>query len=321
MADYEWTVVGGSGKTKKTPSAKKTVSDAVDLKLKGSVCPSVQPGVLPPGWGAESTSASVGGVLTARAMEGVSSTSSSAGGRRRKNAPKTVEERVGVLVGRVRECMLEVERSSVFQAVKEAMRKVGGEPHTQQEPGMILERVSNGSTSCPWLWEEVEEVVCYGLGSMEDSRVSRYQLAFGLLLVSILPGNAPLLTFDPAFGEVDALLLAHLNVGLIKENEGCARRAVLKTLFYLPHLEGQLCNNLLLANTEAGLLSNVAIIGNKLSTYKERWSLPSKAVDPKCPRHMLELIEAGHVLEVGVPDGGFHELSAFNDMAMHVFSA
>ena len=43
--------------------------------------------------------------------------------------------------------------------------------------------------------------------------LSRYQLAFALLLTELLPGlTAPLDTFDPAFDDVDRALLSNLGV-------------------------------------------------------------------------------------------------------------
>lgn len=59
-----------------------------------------------------------------------------------------------------------------------------------------------------WRWSNVEEMVIYGLGSMEDDRAPRYQLAFALLLAGRLPGlRGPIQVFDPRFTELDCMLL------------------------------------------------------------------------------------------------------------------
>jgi hypothetical protein len=59
-----------------------------------------------------------------------------------------------------------------------------------------------------WRWSEVEEMVIYGLGSLEAGHVPRYQLAFALLLADRLPSlQGPLQVFDPVFTEVDVRLL------------------------------------------------------------------------------------------------------------------
>lgn len=64
------------------------------------------------------------------------------------------------------------------------------------------------SESHCWRWEAVEEMVIYGLGSLEASPVPRYQLAFALLLAERLPKlKGPLQAFDPVFTELDCALL------------------------------------------------------------------------------------------------------------------
>ena len=59
-----------------------------------------------------------------------------------------------------------------------------------------------------WKWAEMEEMVIYGLGSLEAGHVPRDQLAFALLLADCLPRlQGPLQVFDPVFTEVDLQLL------------------------------------------------------------------------------------------------------------------
>lgn len=90
----------------------------------------------------------------------------------------------------------------------------------------------------------------------------------------------------------------------------------------LPLLQGVLCDNLLAANWSPQDLTRLAILGNSFSTYQERWSGPPN-MRPKTvrPGRLLQLLEAGAVLELPVPDHKYHVASAFNDMSLHTFVA
>lgn len=59
-----------------------------------------------------------------------------------------------------------------------------------------------------------------------------------LLLQRQLPGlQSPPQLFDPAFSDVDRMLLQQLGLEVISKNEECRRTVDVPTLFYLPHLE------------------------------------------------------------------------------------
>lgn len=64
------------------------------------------------------------------------------------------------------------------------------------------------------------------------------QLALVLLLQQLLPAlQEPPQLYDPAFSNVDQLLLQQLGLQVINSNEECRRQVQEPTLFYLPHLE------------------------------------------------------------------------------------
>lgn len=83
-----------------------------------------------------------------------------------------------------------------------------------------------------------------------------------------------------------------------------------------------LCDNLLAANWSPETLARLAILGNSFSTYQERWSgAPNMRPKTVRPGRLLQLVEAGAVLELPVPDHRHHVASAFNDMSLHTFGA
>ncbi len=184
-----------------------------------------------------------------------------------------------------------------------AGEEVSTGPAAPSEP---LPAAAAAPPAAPWPGT-VRRLVCYGLGSMQDSRTSRYQvcgrtmrprlltqhaeappqtvehrrvlrtclcpaaqLALLLLLQSeLLPGLTrppevgeassaegallvcekhaqatphashwpPPQVYDPVFQEVDLAVLRALGLEVLRDNNGCATRAVEPTFFYLPHLE------------------------------------------------------------------------------------
>ncbi|BDA47586.1 probable protein SENSITIVITY TO RED LIGHT REDUCED 1 at N-terminal half [Coccomyxa sp. Obi] len=181
---------------------------------------------------------------------------------------------------------------------------------------------SVGNIGGVWRWSKVEEMVIFGLGSMENDRNPRYQLAFALLLAGHLPGlQGPIQVFDPRFTELDRMFLREQGFLVLDENERCRRCVTRPTLFYMPHVGLNLCNNLVEAN--AGSPENMAILGNTFSRYHERWadagSIILQQVKHPPPDALLHVVESGRVLELRTHDHEFPVVSAFNDMSLHLF--
>jgi hypothetical protein len=171
----------------------------------------------------------------------------------------------------------------------------------------------------------VNELVVYGLGSVEDSLASRWQLCLALALRDLLipPGDDHLrtLAYDPAFSPCDLILMQSLGIEVIEENEECKRLARAPTLFYMPHCEHHLYESLVVYNLSQGLLSNVAILGNSFSRYGE-------SLNGSKPRRIMDLVAQGCVNELDVPcdppkrtrdiEPHYPE-GAFNNMSLHYF--
>jgi hypothetical protein len=203
----EWVVVGGKGKPCRSKPA--AAAAGAGAAADGAPLPP-QPAALPllppppaaalPGW--------------ADAAPGRSGSSG-----RRARAARSPEERLNALVAAVAAARADVAAAPALAHLRAAMAAAAGPP-----------------AACTW--ERVAALVVYGLGCVEDSRVSRHQLALASLLADMLPGLAarPQL-FDPAFSELDTALLPRLGMEVIPVDEGGGRAAEAPTLFYLPHCE------------------------------------------------------------------------------------
>lgn len=124
---------------------------------------------------------------------------------------------------------------------------------------------------------KINQIICYGLGSFHDGVeiTSRYQLALLYLLFHQLkdkgcPLESVIEIYDPSFDQVDKDTLLSFNnpsFKLIEKNEYCARRLTQSnldrcSLFYMPHLDKYLYNNLLGVNWSQDNLSRLVILGN-----------------------------------------------------------
>lgn len=113
------------------------------------------------------------------------------------------------------------------------------------------------------------DIICYGLGSVDENLSARYQFALLLLLVDELKSKCQLDSvelFDPVFSPLDMHLFTHCYpFKLAEKNDQCIRpvnndQAKL-TMFYMPHCSKALYNNLLYSNWNLGSLNNMLILG------------------------------------------------------------
>ncbi|UPR01071.1 SRR1 domain-containing protein [Chloropicon primus] len=172
---------------------------------------------------------------------------------------------------------------------------------------------------------EVEELVVYGLGSLENGPPAcRYQFALAVLLAEEIRKTSSkfgqVLFFDPAFTAYDrrAIESESSEFRVLRENENCARRTSKKTLFYMPHCEACLYDSLLKANWTRSQLPNLVILGNSFASYKSIWGVSSEH-KPDPPAYVELVAAAESSQEVPVPDFNFTEVSAFNNMSFHFF--
>ncbi|CAM4566339.1 SRR1-like protein isoform X8 [Lepidochelys kempii] len=113
--------------------------------------------------------------------------------------------------------------------------------------------------------------VCYGIGNFSSCVISRYQLAFLLLLLEKLQvPQSQCYIFDPLFSELEIEVLNELGVTVVLENEEGKHHIHEFTIFYMIHCGKALYNNLLWSNWSVDALSKMIIIGNSFKGIEER---------------------------------------------------
>ena len=196
---------------------------------------------------------------------------------------------------------------------------------TQIKTCIVGRSLEAALTHIPSSCNNLEELIIYGLGSMEDSIVSRWQLALALALRDLLSPQASALlktsAYDPAFSPCDLLIMQSLSIDVIQVNEECRRLAQTPTFFYMPHCEHHLYDGLVSLNLSAGLLKNVIILGNSFERYGE-------SLNGLKPRQIMDLVARGCINEIDIPsdvpkrsrdDEPPYPEGAFNNTSLHLF--
>ncbi|KAH0711765.1 hypothetical protein KY289_007724 [Solanum tuberosum] len=107
------------------------------------------------------------------------------------------------------------------------------------------------------------QVVIYGLGSIEYSFSSQFQLAVALLLKRDFfnwIGNIEI--YDPCLSPADIIVFEKLDLKVPTIDENCKRRVQRPTMSYMPYPHCYLIGNLLGANWSSSCLSQIYLLTN-----------------------------------------------------------
>ncbi|KAI1295356.1 SRR1-like protein [Halotydeus destructor] len=174
-------------------------------------------------------------------------------------------------------------------------------------------------SSCEGSLPRISTIVSYGIGSFTDSVTSRYQLALCLLLKDWLVSES-FYAYDPVFSESEKhYLRTRFKCTIITQNEECKRKIELssqgKTLFFMPHLDKPLYNNLLWANWDKRRLENLLLLGN---SFHEMYNyMPSRVFNSEYA-FIFNSIQLDILNEKPI-DNVFKYNDIFNDFSLHSF--
>lgn len=100
--------------------------------------------------------------------------------------------------------------------------------------------------------EAPQEMVCYGIGDIVNSRIARLQLALALFIANeISLDRAAISFYDPVLTHGGAKVLDELGVTVTQENVHCRRKVPDggHSLFFMPHCDREMYNNVVSVNT------------------------------------------------------------------------
>mmetsp|Transcript_7764 Transcript_7764/g.10821 ORF Transcript_7764/g.10821 Transcript_7764/m.10821 type:complete len:249 (-) Transcript_7764:160-906(-) len=157
-------------------------------------------------------------------------------------------------------------------------------------------------------------IVCYGLGSVFESRNAQWQLALALVLVERRTTPCKLEIHDPVLSLEEKVFLT--------EELGCLEASPVEelileddatTLVFMPHCPAEVYANLLSA-LDPSRLGRLLLLGNSLTAYQTRTS--ERSLEPQFCR-ALGCLRSEYNLDPGRTDPELER--AFSDTALHVF--
>ncbi|KAJ3266483.1 hypothetical protein HDU77_000583 [Chytriomyces hyalinus] len=158
------------------------------------------------------------------------------------------------------------------------------------------------------------DCVCYGIGSISESRISQHQLAF-LILLHEEHQFANVECFDPVFSELDGEVLKSFGMTQIVNNERAKRSISQETLFFMPHCGHTMYSNVLASNWTPAQVDKLAIIGNMFSAYP---FVPRQMLMRQQSPYLMKMLP--HVSEICLSDVVYAAGDVFNNTSYHWFS-
>ncbi|WZZ21669.1 hypothetical protein YC2023_123056 [Brassica napus] len=170
----------------------------------------------------------------------------------------------------------------------------------------------------PWKSDDLElQMVVYGIGSIEAYESPRFQLSIAVLMKREFHWVGNIEVFDPILSATESSVLESMGCTVLSVNEQARREALKPTLFFMPHCEANLYNNLLQANWRVDRLCRIALFGNSFQMYEEQVT-----VDPEVIRATKRIIAARRITrEFAIETVADDYFPAFHDSSWHFFSS
>ena len=167
--------------------------------------------------------------------------------------------------------------------------------------------------------ESKVQIVVYGVGSIAESEISRCQFALVLLLKQMFSWVGCVEVYDPVLSPSECRVMEAMGCLTIAINEEGRRTISMPTIFYMPHCEDWLYNNVLEANWMPQKLNQLVVLGNSFRNYHEAWSSFQVSRLKAPPTYVLEFHDLAK--EIPLEATSFFQLPAFNNMSWHFISA
>lgn len=165
--------------------------------------------------------------------------------------------------------------------------------------------------------ESKMQMVIYGIGSIESYETPRIQLSIAILMRKEFSWIGDIEVFDPVLSATESRVLEALGCYVLSVNEHGRRRVTKPTLFYMPHCEAELYDNLLQANWGVEPLNQIVLFGNSFDVYQYLSEFRnSTLVDSS--RHIVAVREFTHEYVIKICSNDY--FAAFHDSSWHFFS-
>ncbi|KAF5445981.1 hypothetical protein F2P56_031648 [Juglans regia] len=209
--------------------------------------------------------------------------------------------RTSKLIQKMQICMKKIESSSFYRTLLDQI----------QTPEILhcLHRVLGS--------ESKMQMVIYGIGSIESYEPPRLQLSLAVLMKRKFSWIGDIEVFDPILSATESRVLEALGCSVLSVNEQGHRRAIKPTMFFMPHCEAELYDNLLHANWGVELLNRVVLFGNSFKTYEQHISEFKNSAIVGSAKRILSIRPFTREFRINTVSDDY--FGAFHDSSWHFF--
>lgn len=161
------------------------------------------------------------------------------------------------------------------------------------------------------------QMVVYGIGSIESYEPPRLQLSLALSIKRKFNWIGGIEVFDPVLSATESRVLESLGCSILKINEHGRRRAEKPTLFFMPHCEAELYDNLIELNWKERSLDRIALFGNSFEMYALNSEFKGSLV-LRCAKHVVAVSKFADEFKITAVSDLF---ASFHDSSWHFFDA
>ncbi|KAK9105353.1 hypothetical protein Scep_022197 [Stephania cephalantha] len=206
------------------------------------------------------------------------------------------------LMQKMQACIQKLENSDFFHTLLQ-----------QMEASEVHDRISTVLAS-----ESKMPMVIYGIGSIESYEPPRLQLSLAILLKRKFDWVGGIEVFDPVISSTESKILEALGCSVLSENEQGRRVALKPTMFYMPHCEVVLYDNLVQANWKAEHLNQMVVFGNSFRSYENYISVSMNSTLSESMKHVLTVLNFSTEVKVETVSDDYFK--AFHDSSWHYFN-
>lgn len=163
--------------------------------------------------------------------------------------------------------------------------------------------------------ESTMQMVIYGIGSIESFEPPRWQLSLAILMKRKFDWISKIEVFDPIISLTESRVMESLGCSVLSVNEHGKRKALSPTLFFMPHCEAELYENLLQANWRRDMLNQIVLFGNSFETYAQELSVFNKLSVGGSRKHIMAIRRFVKEFEVNIVSDDYYR--AFNGSSFH----
>ncbi|KAM0020383.1 putative SRR1-like protein [Helianthus debilis subsp. tardiflorus] len=161
-------------------------------------------------------------------------------------------------------------------------------------------------------------MVIYGIGSIESFESPRLQLSLAILMKRKLGWVGEIEVFDPIISLTESKVLEALKCHVLSVNEQGMRKVVNPILFFMPHCEAELYDNLLKTNWKHDSLNKIILFGNSFEKYEQHHSVVRGSTLDESRKHLLAIRPFTKEFEISTVSDDYFR--AFQGSSWHFFS-